>query len=62
MKPLAKAGIKPREGLKYCRKCRYTQPLLAFYKCDYEVEDALCIKHKKQERKRIDIYTTVEEK
>jgi hypothetical protein len=43
-------GLKPREGFKYCIKCKSTLPEKAFYKKDLEDPHALCKKHKNKKR------------
>lgn len=59
-------GIKPREGFKFCLKCRATIPDKGFYKKDLQDPTALCIKHKEEERKlsklvKLDSISTVED-
>lgn len=51
-------GLVPAPGHKFCPRCNATWPLLAFYKCDYDVEPALCKKHKRAARfAQVDIPT-----
>lgn len=51
-------GLEPAPGHKYCSQCKATWPLLAFYKCDYEIDKALCKKHKRAARaSQVDIPT-----